>query len=59
MEHRPTQWRAQTCQMKIVTINERDTDIPNENRDEHGTNLPNEDGTVLNLPNLLTSAGGG
>ena len=45
--------------MKIVTINERDTDIPNENRDEHGTDLPNEDGTVLNLPNLPTSARGG
>ena len=54
MEHRPTQWRAQTYQMKIVTngeqtyeikivtINERDKDLPNENRNERGTDLPNE-----------------
>ena len=54
MEHRPTQWRAQTYQMKIVTngaqtfqikivtINERDKDLPNENRNESGTDLPNE-----------------
>ena len=71
MEYRPTQWRAQIYQMKIVTngaqtyqikietINERDTDLPNENRNERGTDLPNEDGTVLNLPNLTTSARGG
>ena len=51
--------RAQTYQIKIVTINERGTDIPNENRNESGTDLPNEDGTVLNLPNLTTSARGG
>ena len=62
--------RAQTYQIKIVTINERDTDIPNENsnesgtdlpnenRNERGTDLPNEDGTVLNLPNLTTSVRG-
>ena len=54
MEHRPTQWRAQTYQMKIVTngaqtfqikivtINERDKDLPNENRNESGRDLPNE-----------------
>ena len=34
---------AQTYQIKIVTIDERDTDIPNENRNERGTDLPNED----------------
>ena len=62
--------RAQTYQIKIVTINERDTDVPdenrneigtdlpNENRNERGTDLPNDDGTVLNLPNLTTSARG-
>ena len=33
---------AQTYQIKIVTINERDTDVPNENRNESGTGLPNE-----------------
>ena len=51
--------RAQTYQIKIVTINERDTDLPNKNRNESGTDLPNDDGTVLNLPNLTTSARGG
>ena len=63
--------RAQTYQIKMVTINERNTDVPNEsrnesgtdltneNRNERGTDLPNEDGTVLNLPNLTTSARGG
>ena len=61
---------AQTYQIKIVTINERDTDVPNENsneigtdlpnenRNERGTDLPNDDGTVLNLPNLTTNARG-
>ena len=61
---------AQTYQIKIVTIDERDTDVPNENRNEsgtelpnegrkeRGTDLPNEDGTVLNLPNLTASARG-
>ena len=64
-----TKW-AQTYQIKIVTINERDTDIPNENSNESGTDipnenrnerttvLPNEDGTVLNLRNLTTSVRG-
>ena len=33
---------AQTFQIKIVTIDERDTDVPNENRNESGTDLPNE-----------------
>ena len=59
MEHKPTQWRAQTYQIKIVTINKRDTDVPNKNRNQSGTDLPNDDGTVLNLPNLTTSARGG
>ena len=75
--------KAQTYQIKIVTINERytdvsnenrnesgtdlpnknrnesGTDLPNENRNESGTDLPKEDVTVLNLPNLTTSARGG
>ena len=35
------------------------TDLPNENRNERGTDLPKEDVTVLNLPNLTASARGG
>ena len=35
------------------------TDLPNENSNEQGTDLLNEDGTVLNPPNLTTSARGG
>ena len=34
--------RAQSYQINIVTINEGDTDVPNENRNESGTDLPNE-----------------
>ena len=46
MEYKPTQWRARTYQMKkvtngaqtyqikIVTINERDTDLPNKNSND-------------------------
>ena len=44
---------AQTYQIKIVTIDERDTDVPNENRNESGTDLPIENGNEsgTDLPN--------
>ena len=71
MEHKPTQWKEQTYQMKIVTNKAQTYQMKKvTNRaqtyqikivtiNERGTDLPNEDGTVLNLPNLTTSARGG